>query len=57
MERVCEYCGGPIPAGRRGEQHAKGIGWLLSSDKLPDFIEVLKKMGMYEKFREEDNAA
>ena len=36
-----------------GEQHAKGIGWLLSSDKLPEFIDVLRTMGMYEKFRGE----
>ncbi len=34
-----------------GEQHAKGIGWLLSSDKMPGFIEVLRTMGMYEQFR------
>jgi type I restriction enzyme R subunit len=39
-----------------GEQHAKGIGWLLSQDKLPEFIDVLRTMGMYEKFRGEEVA-
>ncbi|WP_026544121.1 type I restriction endonuclease [Arthrobacter sp. 35/47] len=39
-----------------GEQHAKGVNWLLSPDKLPELIEVLRTMGMYEKFRGEELA-
>ncbi len=36
-----------------GEQHAKGIGWVLSSDKMGDMVELLKKMGLFEKLRDE----
>ncbi|MDQ0000464.1 type I restriction enzyme R subunit [Pseudarthrobacter sulfonivorans] len=36
-----------------GEQHAKGIGWVLSSDKVGEMVELLKKMGLFEKLRDE----
>jgi type I restriction enzyme R subunit len=36
-----------------GEQHAKGIGWVLSSDKVGEMVELLKKMGLFEKLRNE----
>ncbi|TQJ33050.1 type I restriction endonuclease subunit R [Arthrobacter sp. SLBN-122] len=36
-----------------GEQHARGIGWVLSSDKVGEMVELLKKMGLFEKLREE----
>ncbi|MGJ9403051.1 hypothetical protein [Arthrobacter sp. KK5.5] len=37
-----------------GEQHSKGIEWVLTSEKVADLIEVLRTMGLYEKFRGED---
>lgn len=39
-----------------GEQHAKGIGWVLSSDKVGEMVELLKKMGLFEKLRDADAA-
>ncbi|MGF9660647.1 type I restriction endonuclease [Arthrobacter crystallopoietes] len=39
-----------------GEQHAKGIGWVLSSDKVGEMVELLKKMGLFEKLRDEEAA-
>jgi type I restriction enzyme R subunit len=39
-----------------GEQHAKGIGWVLSSDKVGEMVELLKRMGLFEKLRDEEAA-
>lgn len=39
-----------------GEQHTKGIGLVLSSDKVGDIVELLKKVGLFESPREEEAA-